>query len=119
MASCASIYTSNGSGSRGKWIQLKNRYCNCHERRRAAIRISESPKNPRRLLFCCDTCKFFQWWTPDNEEWASMRDYVHDRTTEFRLRPWHIASWFIGIIVANLLVREVVVMYFWWYSRRT
>lgn len=48
-----------------------------------------------------------------------MRDYVHDRTTEFRLRPWHIASWFIGIIVANLLARGVVVMYFWWYLRRT
>lgn len=106
-------------GDRRRWITLKNRYCNCYDGRRAVIRISESSKNPQRLLFCCDTCKFFHWWTPDNDEWHSLREYVQERTGAYRLSRLHVVACFVGIIIANILARALVVLYLWWFSVRT
>ncbi|KAL9433288.1 hypothetical protein AB3S75_028173 [Citrus x aurantiifolia] len=103
--------------NRHSWIHLKNRYCDCPQQRRALIRISESSNNPQRLLFCCDRCKFFQWWSPDDDEWMSVREYVEDRAPAFRVRSLHVAACFIGVIIANLLTRAAVVLYIWWSTR--
>lgn len=103
------------SGS--SWIQLNNGYCDCPQQRRAAIRISESLNNPQWLLFCCDACKFFQWWSPDGTEWRSIREYVEERTRSYRVRSLHLAALFVAIIIANLIARALVVLYIWWWTR--
>lgn len=55
-------------GNHHSWIKLKNCYCHCPKRRRALVQILESSNNPQRMLFYYDTCKFFEWWSPNKEE---------------------------------------------------
>lgn len=113
------ISNNQDGGDHRRWSKMKNRYCNYYDGRRAVIRISESSKNPRRLLFCCDTCNFFQWWTPDNDEWHSLREYVQERTGAYRLSRLHVVACFVGIIIAHILAKALVVLYLWWFLVRT
>ncbi|TXG54009.1 hypothetical protein EZV62_019265 [Acer yangbiense] len=49
-------------------IKFKNRRCHCGVK--AAVKISDSHNNPRKLYFVCERgkCKFYSFWEPDNEE---------------------------------------------------
>ena len=52
----------------GGIIKFKNRKCSCGIK--AAVKISESQNNPKKLYFFCERgkCKFYKFWDPDNEE---------------------------------------------------
>jgi hypothetical protein len=68
--------SSSNSSAMGTWIRFKNRVCFCGKGKKAYLRISETSKNPGRLFFTCDGCKFFKWWSPDDEEWESIVQVV-------------------------------------------
>ncbi|KAK9217824.1 hypothetical protein WN943_006454 [Citrus x changshan-huyou] len=110
------LFTGGQFRSGSSWIQLRNRYYDCPQQRRAVIRISESSNNPQRLLFCCDACKYFEWWSPDATEWRSIREYAEERTRTYRVGSLHLAALFLAIIVGNLIARAMVV-YLWWSTR--
>ena len=52
----------------GGIIKFKNRKCSCGIK--AAVKISESQNNPKKLYFFCERgkCNFYKFWDPDNEE---------------------------------------------------
>lgn len=59
-------------------ISFKNKYCYCGKK--ALIRISESEKNPNKLFYKCDSCKFFSWWEDESKvncETASSREWMN------------------------------------------
>jgi len=72
--------SSSSTSERARWIKVKNRLCNCGNGKKAALWVSETRKNPNRLFFGCDACKYFKWWSPDNEEWESIEEFVSERT---------------------------------------
>ena len=65
--------SSNSTSSNAGWIKVKNRLCRCGNGKKAALRVSETSNNPKRLFFGCDACRYFKWWTPDNEERESIQ----------------------------------------------
>ncbi|TXG60510.1 hypothetical protein EZV62_015083 [Acer yangbiense] len=61
--------TSSSIGNiNGEIIKFKNRRCSCGVK--AAVKISNSQNNPKKLYFVCERgkCKFYSFWEPDNEE---------------------------------------------------
>ncbi|KAK1552951.1 hypothetical protein Q3G72_026277 [Acer saccharum] len=52
----------------GGIIKFKNQKCSCGIK--AAVKISESQNNPKKLYFFCERgkCNFYKFWDPDNEE---------------------------------------------------
>ncbi|TXG47750.1 hypothetical protein EZV62_027044 [Acer yangbiense] len=66
----------------GGMIKFKNRLCYC--RKKAAIKISESQKNPSKLFFSCESrkCNFYMFWSPDQDEFQQSHshsvDAIHD-----------------------------------------
>ena len=65
--------SSNSTSSNAGWVKVKNRLCRCGNGKKAALRVSEMSNNPKRLFFGCEACRYFKWWSPDNEEWESIQ----------------------------------------------
>ena len=65
------IGESSGSSITG----LRNR--NCHCGRKAAIKISESQKNPNRLYAKCtnNKCSYFDWLGPPTQDTMKINRY--------------------------------------------
>ncbi|CAL5429143.1 unnamed protein product [Camellia sinensis] len=65
MSNMSMAYTSTSSSNDG--CLFENRRCKCEKK--AAVKISDSVKNPRRLYFKCadGKCDFFAWWAPTSQ----------------------------------------------------
>ena len=69
--------SSTSKSINGGIIKFKNRKCACGIK--AAVKISESLNNPKKLYFFCERgkCNFYRFWEPDNEEF-NLSEYTEN-----------------------------------------
>ncbi|CAL5392434.1 unnamed protein product [Camellia sinensis] len=76
LSNMSMAYTSTSSSNDGRLFE--NRRCKCEKK--AAVKISNSVKNPGRLYFKCadGKCDFFAWWAPTSQ---------HGNAADIQWRP--------------------------------
>ena len=97
MASSSSSFTS----ANARWIMVKNRLCSCGNGKKATLWISETSKNRNRLFFSCNACKYFKWWSPDNEECESIEEFVSNVPKTCAESKFSYDETQVGMMTAN------------------